>query len=162
MQFLKKDTAATVKMGPFVDENDGVTAETSLTIAQADIRVSKNGGSFAQTHNAAGATHDENGYYGIPLDTSDTDTAGRLRVAVSESGALPAWKDFMVLPEHVYEALFGSGGDANLGLAVKMLVNKAVQDKDSGAVEYYDNDGSTVILTHTPTDGASEITRTPS
>jgi len=46
--------------------------------------------------------------------------------------------------------------------ALKMMINKAVQNKTTGAIEYYDDDGSTVILTHTPTDGESDITRTPS
>lgn len=46
--------------------------------------------------------------------------------------------------------------------AAKLLVNKAVQNKVSGAIEYYDDDGETVILTHTPTDTESTITRTPS
>jgi len=46
--------------------------------------------------------------------------------------------------------------------AAQMLVNKAVQDKLTGAIDYYDDDGSTKILTHTPTDGESTITRTPS
>ena len=46
--------------------------------------------------------------------------------------------------------------------AAKMLINKAVQNKSTGAIEYYDDDGSTVILTHTPSDSATEVTRTPS
>lgn len=46
--------------------------------------------------------------------------------------------------------------------AAKLLVNKAIQNKLSGAVEYYDDDGETVILTHTPSDAESTITRTPS
>jgi len=46
--------------------------------------------------------------------------------------------------------------------AAKMLINKAVQNKAAGTINYYDDDGQTVILTHTPTDGESEITRTPS
>lgn len=46
--------------------------------------------------------------------------------------------------------------------AAKLLVNKAVQSKNTGAIEYFDDDGQTVILTHTPTDGESTITRTPS
>jgi len=46
--------------------------------------------------------------------------------------------------------------------AAKLLVNKAVQNKSSGVINYYDDDGQTVILTHTPTDEASTVTRTPS
>ncbi|MGD2093792.1 MAG: hypothetical protein PVH77_02170 [Phycisphaerales bacterium] len=44
----------------------------------------------------------------------------------------------------------------------KLLANKAVQNKSTGAIQYYDNDGQTVLLTHTPVDEASSITRTPS
>lgn len=105
MSILKQSTAATIKLGPFVDDTDGKTAETSLTISQADIRLSKNGGDFAQTNNAAGATHDELGYYDVPLDTTDTDTLGRLRVAVSKAGALPVWQDFVVVTANVYDTL---------------------------------------------------------
>ena len=46
--------------------------------------------------------------------------------------------------------------------AAKVLTNKAVQNKNTGAVNYYDDDGQTVILTHTPSDEESIITRTPS
>lgn len=46
--------------------------------------------------------------------------------------------------------------------AEKLLANKAVQTKLTGVIDYYDDDGQTVILTHTPTDGESSITRTPS
>ena len=105
MNILKQSTAATVKLGAFVDDTDGKTAKTGLTISQADIRLSKNGGDFAQTNNSAGATHDEFGYYDIPLDTTDTGTLGRLRVAVSESGALPVWQDFLVVTANVYDTL---------------------------------------------------------
>lgn len=106
--WLKQSTAATIKLGPFVDSTDGVTAETALTIAQADIRLSKNGGDIAQTNNATGATHDELGYYDVPLDTTDTGTLGRLDVIVSESGALPVWRSFMVVPANVWDSMFGA------------------------------------------------------
>ena len=95
-------------MGPFVDETDGFTVEDGLTISQADIRLSKNGAAFGQTNNSAGATHDENGYYAVPLDTTDTGTLGHLRVAISESGARPVVQDFMVVPENVWDSMFGA------------------------------------------------------
>lgn len=46
--------------------------------------------------------------------------------------------------------------------AAKVLVNKASQNKLSGAITYYDDDGETVILTQTPVETESTITRTPS
>ncbi|MCK5641449.1 MAG: hypothetical protein KAJ19_11655 [Gammaproteobacteria bacterium] len=46
--------------------------------------------------------------------------------------------------------------------AAKVLVNKAVQNKVTGEIDYYDDDDETVILTHTPADGESSITRASS
>ena len=132
-QLLKQSTAATIKIGPFVDSTDGVTAETGLTISQADIRLSKNGGAFAQTNNATGATHDENGYYGVPLDTTDTNTLGRLRVAVNESGALPVWQDFMVVNANVYDSLIG--GSDNLQVDTVQIEGSDATDQINAAAD---------------------------
>ena len=109
--YLKQSTAATLALGPFVDSTDGVTAETGLTISQADVRLSKNGAAFAQKNDSNAATHMENGYYSCALNTTDTNTLGRLRVAVAESGALPVWQDFTVLPANTFDSLI-SGSDA--------------------------------------------------
>ena len=49
MRLLRQSTAFTFRAGPFLDATDGVTAETALSIAQADIQISKAGGAFAQT-----------------------------------------------------------------------------------------------------------------
>lgn len=106
--YLKQSTAATVKLGPFVDSTDGATAETALTISQADVRLSKNGGDFAQKNDATSATHDELGYYDVPLNTTDTNTAGNLLVVVSESGALPVFASFVVLATNIYESLIAA------------------------------------------------------
>lgn len=107
-QWLKQSTAITLKLGPFLDDTDGKTAETGLTISQADVRLSKNGGDFAQKNEANAATHDENGFYDVALDTTDTNTLGRLLIAVSESGALPVWQEFMVVPANVWDSMFGA------------------------------------------------------
>jgi len=106
-KILRQSTAATIKLGPFVDDTDGKTPATGLTILQADIRLSKGGGAFAQTNNATGATHDENGYYGVPLDTTDTATLGRLTIAVTKSGALPVRDEYMVVTANVWDSLVG-------------------------------------------------------
>jgi hypothetical protein len=58
-------------------------------------------------------------------------------------------------------AIKGVDGDA-LIRAIKLLKNKAVQDKLTGAIRYYDDDGQTVILTHTPSEDESSMTRTVS
>jgi hypothetical protein len=45
--------------------------------------------------------------------------------------------------------------------ADKILANKAVQDKSTGAIDYYDDDGQTILLTLTPSEDESSITRIP-
>lgn len=103
--WLKQSTAVDIALGPFVDSTDGVTAETALTIAQADVRLKKNAGAWAQKSQASSATHEENGWYEVSLDATDTGTLGILVVAVNEAGALPVWREFMVVPANVYESL---------------------------------------------------------
>ena len=122
-QWIKQSTASTIKLGPFLDDTDGKTPETGLTISQADIHPSKNGGAFAQSNNTAGATHNENGYYDVPLNTTDANTLGTLRVAVSTSGALPVWQAFMVVPANVWDSMFGS---AVLNVNVSTMSSAAV------------------------------------
>ena len=51
--FLKQSTAYTFRHGPFVDEDDGKTAETGLTLSQADIRLSKGGVTLRKKTSAA-------------------------------------------------------------------------------------------------------------
>lgn len=108
MQWLEQSTAVTLKIGPFLDETDGKTAETGLTITQAEVRLSKNGGDIAQKSEGANCTHDELGIYGCPIDTTDTGTLGRLQLWVHESGALPVWHEYMVVPANVWDSMFGA------------------------------------------------------
>ena len=107
MRWLKQSTSVDLPIGPFLDDTDGKTAETALTLTQPDIRLKKNGGAWAQKNAAQTLSHEENGYYEVTLDATDTNTLGLLRLAVHESGALPVWDDFLVVPAAVYDALIG-------------------------------------------------------
>jgi len=125
---LKISTAATVKIGPFVDSTDGVTAKTELTIQKADVRLSLDGGNMAAAHSDqgaadAGAAHDELGYYDISLDTTDTATVGNLRMMISKSGALPVWADFTIVPAVVFDSLVA--GTDNLQVDTMQLAGVA-------------------------------------
>jgi hypothetical protein len=121
--FLRQSTAQDVSIGPFLDETDGKTAETGLTITQPDIRIKKNGGAWAQKNAAQTLSHEENGWYEIALDATDTNTLGQLLVAVHEAGALPCWREFMVLPAAVYDSLVA--GTDNLQVDAVQLLGSA-------------------------------------
>lgn len=106
--WLKQSTAVDIAFGPFLDSADGNTVEGALTITQPDIRLKKNGGAWGQKNAAQTLTHEENGWYEIALNATDTDTLGILIVAVHESGALPVWREFLVVPANVYDSFFST------------------------------------------------------
>lgn len=149
--WLKQSTAVEIPLGPFVDATDGVTAETGLTISQADVRLKKNGGSWAQKNDATSATHEENGYYEVPLNATDTNTLGRLRVAVNESGAAPVWQDFMVVPANVYDSLV-------LGVEwLEVTGLRPIWTASGGVLTVKEQDGTTTQFTRNlGTDPAAE------
>jgi hypothetical protein len=129
MRFLKQSTSVDVGIGPFLDETDGKTAETALTITQPDIRLKKNGGAWAQKNAAQTLTHEEAGWYEVTLDATDTDTVGILIVAIHESGALPVWEVFHVLEEAIYDALIAASAaafDANQDVTVGGFAANAI------------------------------------
>jgi len=111
VKYLKQSTSVDVGIGPFLDNVDGFTAETGLTITQPDVRLKKNGGAWAQKAAAQTLAHEENGWYEVTLDATDTDTIGHLLVAIHESGALPVWQEYHVLAANVYDSLFGAATD---------------------------------------------------
>lgn len=105
MRLLKQSTATTLLLGPFVDETDGKTAETALTISQSDVLLWKEGGTtLAQKNDATSCTHRSNGLYTCPVNTTDTGTLGTLIVSVHESGALPIRQDYLVVPANIYNS----------------------------------------------------------
>lgn len=90
---LRQSDAAEIPLGQFVDATDGVTAETGLTISQADVQLKKcaaggDCGAMAQKNDASSCAHDALGVYECDLNATDTDTVGTLFIYVNESGAL--------------------------------------------------------------------------
>jgi hypothetical protein len=105
--WLKYHTAVTVQAGPFLDSGDGVSPEIALDIPEASCLLSKNGAAFAAKTDATHGVHDaaHNGWYTIPLAQDDADTVGSLVLEITMAGALPVWREFMVLPAQVYDSL---------------------------------------------------------
>jgi hypothetical protein len=72
-----------------------------------------------------------------------------------QAGGAPADADTLVGSQE-----FIWTGDGEL-TAIKILVNKTVQNKVTKKMDYYDNDGQTILLAHVLTEDASTVTRTP-
>lgn len=137
MKFLRLGTAVTVATGPFVDAADGYTPETALTIQAADVLLKKAGAASAaasadQGTGDVGAAHDVAGIYDVDLDADDTDTLGPLDLVIAKAGARVLHAEFMVVPENVYDSLFGTElltVDANsmsgtIGAAIALIAAK--------------------------------------
>lgn len=109
-QWLKVSTAVTVMMGPFIDDTDGKTPEIALDITEQEVLLSKNGGAFTLKSDTTHGVHDasHNGWYTIPLNTTDTNTLGCLDIAINMAGALPVWKSYMVVTANTWDTFFGA------------------------------------------------------
>lgn len=128
--FLRQSTSQVVMFGPCLDITDGVTEEIALTLAQADMRLSKDGGAFAQKSAAGNATHDSDGWYSTTLSTTDTATVGELILNVHQpANMLPVWQRYWVIEEAIYDALFGAaaaGFNANGRVSVASFAANAI------------------------------------
>lgn len=103
--FLKQSTVVNVKIGPFIDNTDGITALSALSITQSAVRLSKNAGANAQKNSASACTTDELGYYSCPLNAVDTNTLGLLQLMVSDATALAVKHCYMVVTANIYDTL---------------------------------------------------------
>jgi len=120
---LRQSTASQELALPrFVDSTDGVTAETGLTIANTDIKLTKSGGTTQANKNSGGATHIATGDYYTVLDATDTDTVGNLHIVIGVSGALPVWVDCLVVEEAIYDGFYAASA---LGYIANAPVNVA-------------------------------------
>ena len=124
--YLKADTTATLKVGPFVDSTDGVTLESALSIVQADVRISKNGGNIESKNDATACTYDEVGFFNCPINATDTDTEGRLQVIVNESGALLVSQSYQVVNAMVFDSMFAAAGTDYLDTQIYAMNSSAL------------------------------------
>lgn len=155
---LKQSTAVDVAAGPFVDSADGFTPMTALTITQPDIRLKKNGGAWAQKSAAQTLSHEENGWYEVALSATDTDTLGILMMAIYESGAMPVWREFMVVPANVYNSLVL--GTASLFTEVLTNQDKTGYQLADDAITAAKFDETTAFPLIAADTGLTEVART--
>ncbi len=105
---LKQSTATDIHLGPFISNTDFKTVNSTLGLTQSDVRLSKNGATFAQLSSVLALTHSENGHFKIPLSSTDTNTLGRLRIVINKSGTLQVWQDYMVWPANTFDSLIST------------------------------------------------------
>jgi hypothetical protein len=105
---LKQSTAVNVLIGPATDITAVTTPLTGLTIHPADIHLSKNGAALTDKSDASNCSHDSLGYYSCPLNTTDTNTLGRLQLVVVEATAFPIYAEYMVVAANYYDTKYST------------------------------------------------------
>jgi hypothetical protein len=130
--YLRQATTASIILGPFVDDTNGFSAETGLTITAASLYVSKRGSSPVAINSSSAATHKTLGYYGAVLDATDTASAGDLVIMTAPSGALPVWRQFNVLSPSAYDAIVL--GASSLPVNVEMWKGTILATPDTAGI----------------------------
>lgn len=171
MILLKYSTASQeIPLGYFVDDSDGNTAETGLTIANTDIKLWKSGATTLANKNSGGATHISGGIYYCVLDATDTNTYGPLKIFVHASGALPVVVECMVMQTTAYDALMAGTLAESTGvpaanaamfdkLAWMAMLARNKIEQTSSKTTLYDDAGTGAVAESTVSEAAGTFTR---
>jgi hypothetical protein len=107
MLFLRQSTASQeIYLGPFLHATTLATYTGAITAA--NIKLWVEGATSEAAKNSGDATLVTAGRYYAVLDATDTATVGKLEVHVAITDYLPVRREYMVLEEAVYDALFAS------------------------------------------------------
>jgi hypothetical protein len=136
---FKKNTAVTGLTFCLVNKGDG-SAVTSGTVSGL---VTKDGG--GQVSLANSPVHKGGGQWSVNLSAAEMN-GEIIGLLFTHTDAVLVQFTIKTEPAYVEKA-------------AKVLVNKAVQDKVTGQIRYYDDDGQAVILTHTPSEGEEQLVR---
>ncbi|MBN1974199.1 MAG: hypothetical protein JW787_11205 [Sedimentisphaerales bacterium] len=87
-------------------------------------------------------------------DFNENISSGRYYIQIFlQAGANPADGDSLIAGK---EFVWSGTGEITPD---KLLVNKAIQNKSSGQIQYFDDDGQTVLITLIPTEDNESVTR---
>lgn len=129
--YLRQATTGAVILGPYLSASDGVTAQTALTITDAQVQLIKADNSPVQKNDATDLVHTSGGWYKCTLDATDTNTVGSLIIQTQDSATyLPVWREFYVLDENAYDGMFGemTGSDGGFGSGGRVSIGYVSQN----------------------------------
>ena len=158
MIYLREYNAATTIEGVPLVTRGSADFKVNPTIAAGDAKISKDGGSFVNLTTLPAVTPAGSRSVKVSISAAEL-TAKQAVIDFIDQSSPKEWEDQRIIIETTDHA---NAQYLGVEKAVKLLANKAVQDKSTGVIDYYDDDGETVILTHTPSDSESTLTRTPS
>lgn len=130
MQILRQSTQIIVRIGPAVAVGDGFTPVASLSLGSADEAELLKANTTTTT-DISGATFAAitgcDGWYGLTLTTSHTDTVGCLDVMINDDSLiLPIYARFQVIEEAAYDAMYASSADPKADINVASIDANAI------------------------------------
>lgn len=138
MEILRQSTSVASLIGPFVTTSG--TALTAVSVTQATVRLSKNGGNMAAKSHAGTSAHDELGFYTCLFDATDTNTLGTLKLMCYVSPALTIWQDYAVVTANVYDTLHSTDQlDVNTTNINGTTATTALVTRTTSALATYDS-----------------------
>jgi hypothetical protein len=125
MSDLRQSTAQYIMMGPALDVSDASTEEVALS---PSVFISKDGGTFAARNSATAISHNQDGWYRVELDATDTNTVGELIAYFQDPAThLPVVFTHQVVEEAYYDWKYGTG---NLDTNITKVANVVVTGTD--------------------------------
>lgn len=128
MQFLRKNTAVIVTVGPFYDKTDGVTLETALTITNERITLTADtddgsaptlildnitGATSATSNDLNYITGNDSALMQLELAAANVNRLGRMTLTITDAANhVPVVHDYMVVNAALYDAFFATSGGA--------------------------------------------------
>jgi len=135
MRELRYNTAVSVPVGPTIDDADGLTLITSMTVASVTCGLIKGVAGSAVTLTASGGDNDlavigsNAGYWSLELTAGDLGALGMLRVTFQYNTIfLPFFEDFMVITAAEWDRKYSTGAtvqsvyDQTVGVAQASLL----------------------------------------
>ncbi len=109
MHFLRCSTATTVQFGPFVEVSDGYSYKaTTITFTSDTVKYVVESGAVVGI--AVAPSLSNPGWMTVPLAISDVAAPGKFALRVGNvTNNLPVWREYMVLTQPAYDAMFVPG-----------------------------------------------------
>lgn len=121
MLLAKQSTAMTVIVGPILDSAGAEYASAVI----GDMSISKNGGTLTAMAAAASLTYIANGMYTLVLTTGNLDTVGTAEISCNKSTYQMRQKEFQVVEEAIYDAMYAASATGLLPANVTQLLGSA-------------------------------------
>lgn len=132
--YLKQSTSATINIGPILSFSDGSNVTDSSLL---NIRIKKNDSAYESRNSSGTIVHVGSGTFDIPLDSTDFNTCGRLKLLATASGAIPWTETFDVKNSTTWDLEYGDEAARIDALMVNEAIRQGYLPGDNAVIVKY-------------------------